>query len=299
MLNISKNFIKGICFCIFFSGFLYAPVFALEDQAGSVIKEFNADAPDVLARYQEIADKYKNDGQNEIVLKNGIVFHPYDYEITHGVLSLMFKGERAAPKEFETAFVLPLLEVETINKAKVDPVEANFGMATFYLGEKKDFNIAIGYLEKTLALDPGYQLALIDLGSAYNHVGRFADSLRMGQKAVERYPDNKKLWFNLAVAYMKEGQFSQAEESYGKAIAIDPDFGEVYMNLGVLYLDQGRTQEAKIAFAAAKKRLAGKGNEQRLEMVEQILADIENDENVSRGLEKAAAGQPKQKPGCC
>jgi len=64
---------------------------------------------------RELAKKYKNDGKNTVVLKNGIKLFPFRITREQGAVMLMFRGDAKNEDEYERADMFPLNEIETIN----------------------------------------------------------------------------------------------------------------------------------------------------------------------------------------
>lgn len=251
----------------------------------------------MLENYRNIAEKYKYDGSNEIVLNQGIIFKAHDIAIKDGCIFIMFKGDKRAEKEYETGLVIPLTEVKSINSNPVNQADANCALGNFYLNKPGGLNKAIEFYEKTIAIDPQHRMALANITAAYNYVGRFDDTIYIGQKALEVYPESEIIYFNLGVAYAMKNNFSQAIESYQKAISLNPNCKQALVNLGVLYFNLGNYEEAKKNLTAAKNLLSKTEKTEVMfedltmisEAIEQYLGRIDDEIDYREGLEYALA----------
>lgn len=97
--------------------------------------------------------------------------------------------------------------------------EAPFYRAKGYdAQQRKQFDQAIIYYQKAIAIDPAYPMPHNDLG----------------------------------IAYEEKGWFDRAEEEYLKAIAVDPHFVDAYANLALLYERLGQLEKALVYW---KKRV--------------------------------------------
>ncbi len=144
---------------------------------------------------------------------------------------------------------------------------------------------AIAELERALALNPGYDEAMVNLAALYGMRGNAARAADLAQRALAREPDNPKAWVNLAKAQSILQQPAQAESSLVRAITLQPDLPEAWtaylglprspvraeraldlarlatetwprdptawIRLGRLLCEAGRTEEAAAALEAA------------------------------------------------
>lgn len=105
--------------------------------------------------------------------------------------------------------------------------------------------IALGL--KQVALDRAY----LNLGAAYDDIGKAAEAEAVYLKALEHNPDNATVLSNLGVLYATRGESSKAQSNYERAIALDPTHAKYKSNLASLYMDQGRYEEARQILTAA------------------------------------------------
>jgi Tfp pilus assembly protein PilF len=69
--------------------------------------------------------------------------------------------------------------------------------------------------------------------------------------AIEKDPNNPKLFVYLGYAYMNLQKYDLSEQAFRKAISIDPHSPEGFAGIGLLYLKQGNYAASEIAFEKA------------------------------------------------
>ena len=103
---------------------------------------------------------------------------------------------------------------------------------------------AIAALEKAHDLLPDDPDIMITLGGALILAGKWNRAERFLQQAVEKHPENPRLWLNLAAAILGRLELSprhrqdRAIEAYKKAIALDPVAPSAHYNVGLIYADR-------------------------------------------------------------
>jgi tetratricopeptide (TPR) repeat protein len=106
----------------------------------------------------------------------------------------------------------------------------------------------ISRLEQAIALglkrEP-LDRAYLNLGAAYDDIGKPVEAEGAYLKALEYNPDNATVLSNLGVMYAMRGELGQAQANYERAIALEPSHAKYKSNLASLYMDQGRYEEAR------------------------------------------------------
>jgi tetratricopeptide (TPR) repeat protein len=131
-----------------------------------------------------------------------------------------------------------------------DDLQALEGIAVdLYLGG--DFDGALPYQEKVVALDPGNVQTRVELGFNYlNHQNEPQRAATVMAEAAELEPSAKVFTF-LAQADIGAGMVDKAEEVLRRAIAAEPAYAHSYVVLIALLEEQGRGDEAAEVRAAA------------------------------------------------
>jgi len=94
---------------------------------------------------------------------------------------------------------------------------------------------------KALAIDPNYEVALRNLGTAQEALGK--DELAAGtlQKAIKIAPDDAIALNGLGHAYFHQNKYQESADAYKKAIAIHDSYPEPWNGLGAALLKLGKT----------------------------------------------------------
>lgn len=83
--------------------------------------------------------------------------------------------------------------------------------------------------------EPRYDLkAHGDLGNIYNIKGMFEDAVVHYTEALELYPENTSVRFNLAVTYKRAGRLYEARAEFAKVLELDPTDSGALWNLRML-----------------------------------------------------------------
>lgn len=147
-------------------------------------------------------------------------------------------------------------EVKRVNAAPTTNLEA---YALYLRGRDhaaketaEDNAIAIGLLQKAIALDPNYALAYAQLGLSYRqqYLGHgfpsiWADSaVAVSRKATELDPASADAYHALGRGYEALGKLSLALQSYNKAIELSPNHSAAISGVGWVAFNKGNLDEA-------------------------------------------------------
>jgi tetratricopeptide (TPR) repeat protein len=97
-------------------------------------------------------------------------------------------------------------------------------------------------------LDPTSDDALRGLGSAEEHLGKFADAERAYQRAISLHPNYWADYSWLGHFYYTQARYDDAARMFARVVALAPDNERGYSNLGGVYLTMGRYADAVTAF---------------------------------------------------
>ncbi len=147
-------------------------------------------------------------------------------------------------------------EVKRVNAAPTTNLEA---YALYLRGRDhgaketaEDNTIAIGLLQKAIALDPLYALAYAELGLAYRqryiahgYPSIWADSaVALGRKATELDPASASGYHTMGRGYEALGKYGLALQSYNKAIELSPNHAGAISGVGWVAFNNGNLDEA-------------------------------------------------------
>ncbi|MCX8082850.1 MAG: tetratricopeptide repeat protein [bacterium] len=135
---------------------------------------------------------------------------------------------------------------------RIDPkrYEALFGLGFSYLLEK-NYNLAVIYMERGLALDKeNYSIRMI-LCDLYAGMNRLEDAERHYKYLVDVFPENYLFHYNYGNILERLRKKDEAEKEYLKSVELAPFFWKGYFSLGLLYDNLGRKNEALKCFEKA------------------------------------------------
>ncbi len=131
--------------------------------------------------------------------------------------------------------------------------EVNYVLAKSYFHRGSFYHdLVVEYMEQ--AIEAGYVAddSYEYLSLAYESLGRYQDSIRSLEKALERTPSDLIL-LTLGQLYRRVGDYPEAQETFSKAISSTTDSflkQEALYGLGALLLEQGKLDEAEVQYRA-------------------------------------------------
>ncbi|MBU1010575.1 MAG: DUF1736 domain-containing protein [Bacteroidetes bacterium] len=115
----------------------------------------------------------------------------------------------------------------------------------------KTFNEAIALFKKALAFKPDYDVALFNIGYAFDQLNLPDSSIVYYRRSLEISPEVVNCRSRLANALYKTGQMSEAVRENMAITEIDPTSEIPYINLGNYYYMQGNMNEAVRFYTSA------------------------------------------------
>jgi len=116
---------------------------------------------------------------------------------------------------------------------------------------------AIEALTRANDLVPDDPDIIMTLGGAMILAGKWNAAERLLENAVAQYPDNSRLWLNLAAATLGRLELSprwrqdKAIAAYQRAIELDPVAASAHYNVGLIHAERKDWEEAIVWFEAA------------------------------------------------
>ena len=169
-------------------------------------------------------------------------------------------------------------------------LEPGSAYACFCLGsaawERGDFEEAVGYLKKALALDPTLPNAPVVLAESLMQLGQPAEALSALENADRADPQFMR-WFLMGQACLLLGRYQQARQHLEKAVAMEPRFAKAHYALVTACMRLGETakaEEHRALFLKYLREAAGEPSPARA-----MGRDVQADE-VQRLLAELAAG---------
>jgi FKBP-type peptidyl-prolyl cis-trans isomerase 2/predicted TPR repeat methyltransferase len=144
-----------------------------------------------------------------------------------------------------------IFDIDLLDIIKIGPnAEAYFRMGVL-LQERNEFDEAIKYYLKAIAVDPFMTDAYYNMAVAYQKNGMVQESAECYQKVIEIAPNHEKAYVNLGISLKETGQYEEAAKYFEKALEIRPDYDIAYYNLGNISYFTGRFGEARRLYEKA------------------------------------------------
>jgi len=112
--------------------------------------------------------------------------------------------------------------------------------------DKKDFDIIIEYLEKSIDADSRNKNAYILLGKIYEDVAMYEIARKWYRKALFEDMDNASEFYGLiANSYFKENRFDEAMTYYNRALESNKNYISAYYNIAEIYKSRNEFDKAE------------------------------------------------------
>ena len=113
----------------------------------------------------------------------------------------------------------------------------------------KDYDRAIGSLEKAIAIDPNLLSAYLLIGNAYTAQKKFEPAMVQYQKQIDRNPQAVAPLMMMATLYEYKNQRDKANDYYRKILDIDKKFSPAANNLAWNYAEHGGNLDVALGLA--------------------------------------------------
>src|SRR5262249_5453197 len=146
----------------------------------------------------------------------------------------------------------------------VAPAEASFTAEQWFqlgceLEGESTLEARQAYLQ-TIALDPDFGDAHLNLGRLEHEAGELGKAEAHYQDAVRCSPGDATYHFNLGVLLEDRGRSDEAALAYQRVVEADPFHADAHYNLGLLLETMGRRSDAMRHLMIARRLYAGAGH---------------------------------------
>jgi tetratricopeptide (TPR) repeat protein len=117
--------------------------------------------------------------------------------------------------------------------------------------EEERYQDAVPLLQQVVKDEPGIALANLELGRAFNGLGRFGEAIPWLRKAVELTPESGRAHYELGVALGETGDWSGSAAQLEAAVARAPDSDDLHFYLAMADDRIDRIAEAEKNFREA------------------------------------------------
>jgi tetratricopeptide (TPR) repeat protein len=128
-------------------------------------------------------------------------------------------------------------------------------MATYYRYVARDDAAALRESELALRAAPGSAGVLVDVANAKSNLGRFDESLRDQEAAIQLDPRNVRLWRGQAQTFLRLHRNSEARAAAMRAVALAPTSTGALMDLIYAEVANGNLPGARQAVAEALRNI--------------------------------------------
>jgi tetratricopeptide (TPR) repeat protein len=133
-----------------------------------------------------------------------------------------------------------------------DHDEVSNNLSVVYSSSRGLCQKAASCFRKQTKINPNFARAYLNLGVAYDGLGRFIEAIDAYKQAVKIKPDLAEAYYNLGLAHVKLGHGREAINAYKQAVKIKPDLAEAHANLGYAYLTIGDKNSAMAEYNILK-----------------------------------------------
>jgi tetratricopeptide (TPR) repeat protein len=144
--------------------------------------------------------------------------------------------------ENELAVAMTMLEEVLKEDPKV--IDAWFTLGNM-AGRRGQWNEAIAFFKRALALKADDEEAVINLAHAYRKIGRDDEALVGFRRFLELDPKNAQVHYEIAQIMIDRGQFAPATVELQAALAVEPKMAAARNALGVVALNGGDLPSAE------------------------------------------------------
>lgn len=162
---------------------------------------------------------------------------------------------RLSNVHFPPREVLPKAKEAALRAVEIDEslaeAHASLGLVKVYYDH--DWNGAEIEFRKAVRLNPYLVLAHQRFGSYLTFMGRFEESIRHYETALDLDPFSLQININLATTYFLRGEYDRAISHLKKTSELEPNYMPTLFVLGCVYIQQARLEEAIEQFQAIYK----------------------------------------------
>lgn len=180
--------------------------------------------------------------QAEAFFQNALHDEPSSAEALYGIGSVQLKQEKLADakESFTSAARARARYPDTLPNAW-----NNLGIIATHEDRMAD---AVRYFQKAVQTNPGYVVAIVNLGNAYREVKEWTRAQETLQQAVHLAPADAEANYSLGMVYAQSEDSEHARMYLLKALQIRPVYPEALNNLGILFLRTHRRDDAIARF---------------------------------------------------
>jgi choline-sulfatase len=148
-----------------------------------------------------------------------------------GIFNQMTLARDLAQEEGGTEKAIAMLRQVVASDPEV--IDAWFMLGNTHLKSRK-FADAIEYFKRALALKPDYDLAIVNMATAYQRMGNDEAALAGYERYLTVDSRNAYVWYMLGEIHLDRGETAKAEANFRQALVIDKRVASAVNALGVI-----------------------------------------------------------------
>ena len=117
--------------------------------------------------------------------------------------------------------------------------------------KQKDYEGAVPYFRKAIAMDKNYPDPLNNIAVAYSHLGKVDEAIAALKKSLKIHKYYPEGYNNLASFFIIKKKYDQAEKCLELALKLRPHYGKAFFNKGRIYLQKKQKEKAWECFRDA------------------------------------------------
>jgi predicted CXXCH cytochrome family protein len=147
------------------------------------------------------------------------------------------------PESSAAALDAAIREYLDVQRQNDDRPEAHLNLSSLYIRQKR-FDRAEAELKLSLALDPSFAPAAVNLADLYRGLGRDDEGEAVLRQALRRMPQDASILNALGLCMVRRRQKAQALDMFAAAARLDPSVANYSYTFAVALNDAGHTKEA-------------------------------------------------------
>jgi GT2 family glycosyltransferase/ADP-heptose:LPS heptosyltransferase/lipoprotein NlpI len=186
-------------------------------------------------------------------------------------------------------------EYYNIGKKKLDEMGGDDVIAIYELaaqaGMLEKWDDAVELWQMFISRRPDKALAFVNLGTAYQNMGRYADAISAARRAMKLDPDMKEAFHDYALYHLFSGNAKEAVVVLEDLVRRFSGYQSAQFKLAIAYLCAGRTGDGIRSLEKLKPTTTGRGLAISCYTIAKKLYDIGKFEYARAVLEGAVRGQ--------
>ena len=160
--------------------------------------------------------------------RKALELNPESYETIHNMANLL---DKMGQTEEANIYYQKIYDIALAR----EPSAENYSVLGIACGALGDWEKALEYQKKVVALEPKNVKAWGNLANAYRHLNMPIEAEKLYHHAIVLEPTYAEAYFNLGCFYHERMLFEDAAAFFLKTTELNPRFNSAFINLGLVY----------------------------------------------------------------